>query len=177
MVPKKEALWFLGFKKIVANNGTPYVALDRRMYQEADHTHVKLYYDYAHEQFIIPFPLTKAGATGIEIMALPASIHPQHFELLIGLLREMPGIIRKDRVLEAYSPSNRGPNVRGELDRMFQYLIKIKRLIPDREGFFHYSEKETDVEGTHPSPSKALEAEADAVLDEYLPPPDAEKKG
>lgn len=160
---------YIGLRKIVWNRETPYVALESRIITKTDATHVKVYYDYKLEQFIIPFQLSKRLLGASVVLELDPDINPQNFETLRNILRSHPKM-RKAEVLKRFSPTNQGKRIKAELDNMFAFLEK-KGWVSQDEWYIMY----TEVPAIPPvvptlSPEKiaALETEADETLNAEL---------
>lgn len=159
---------FIGLRKIVWNHDTPYIALEARIIEKMDETHVKVYYDYKLEQFIIPFKLSNRLIKSV-ILELDPDINTGNFETLRNILRSHPKM-RKVEVLKRYSPTNQGKRIKFELDNMLRFLEKKGWVIQD-EWYITY----TEVPSLPPvspalSPEKiaVLETEADEVLNAEL---------
>lgn len=159
---------FVGLRKIIWNRNTPYVALESRIITRTDDTHVKVYYDYKLEQFIIPFKLSKQ-LIGSVILQLDPDINAKNFENMRNILRSHPKL-RKVELLKRYSPTNQGMRVKTELNNMIRFLEKKGWVVQD-EWYITYTEV-PEIPPVPPTLSpdkvKALEDEADAVLDELI---------
>jgi len=159
---------FIGLRKIVWNHDTPYIALESKIISKLDETHVKVYYDYKLEQFIIPFKLSNR-LIGSVILELDPDINAKNFETLRNILRSHPKL-RKVDVLKRYSPTNQGKRIKAELDNMIAFLEK-KGWVTQDEFYILYSEVPA-IPPVPPSLSpekiRALEMEADNLLNVEL---------
>lgn len=143
---------YLGESKVVDNNGTPYIKLDKKILKDFRGL-IKVYYDFKKRQFVMPFTMEKCPE-GSEVIDMPPNIRQDHYIEFLAIVRSFgTKILRKDVLFQKYRLVVKGKDqiLKAEMDVMLQYLITTKKIFFDHDDFMHYidakvSESEVDAE-------------------------------